>query len=107
MVGTGISSGPYTEEENYIELIRASYEIKKTIPTEKSAGHRESPAAQIVLELLHRLWTILISVVFSRWFHIFFSPLKDYFKIFASYLWFLNFLDFFPAEMKTKICQNL
>ena len=55
MVGTGISSGPYTEEKKYIELIRASYEIKKTIPTEKSAGHRESPAVQIVLELAHKL----------------------------------------------------
>lgn len=79
MVGTGISSGPYTEEENYIELIRASYEIKKTIPTEKSAGHRESPVAQIVLELPHRLWTILISVVFSRWYHIFFFTFERLF----------------------------
>ena len=54
-MGKGFLLDHIQKKKNYIELIRASYEIKKTIPTEKSAGHRESPAAQIVLELAHKL----------------------------------------------------
>lgn len=56
MVGAWISSGPNGEEvENYIEIIRPFYVIKRIIYTEKLVGHTVVPDAQRVLELWGKL----------------------------------------------------
>lgn len=103
MVGTGISSGPYTEEENYIKLIRASYEIKKDYSNREICWPQRvtscSNSFRITSQIVnYPYFSCIFKMVSHLFFHLWKIILKYLLLTFDSW----TFLTFFLLKWKQK-----